>query len=61
TPALLHKCEAALILAPVTRLGDAAAAGKALSMSGLQAVDHVVIGPIHAGKARDFNLAPAHA
>jgi hypothetical protein len=61
TPALLTKCEAVLILAPPTRLAEATAAVKALSLSGLHAVSHVLIGRSQAGNGPEFSLAVGHA
>jgi len=61
TPALLHKCDAAMVLAPATRLAEATAAVKALSLSGLHAVCQVLIGRSHAGQPPEFSLAAGHA
>jgi succinoglycan biosynthesis transport protein ExoP len=45
TPAVLHKCRGALVLAPAARFADATALVEGLLMSGLAAARHVLIGP----------------
>ncbi len=61
TPALLRKCEAALVLAPAERLPEATEAVKALSASGVHAVCQVLIDRPQASKAPEFSLAAGHA
>ncbi len=61
TTHLLTKCDAAMVLAPATRLADATAAMKALSLSGLQAVCHVLIERPQAGLPPEFSRTAGHA
>lgn len=44
TPVYLHKCQAALLLAPASREAEAAAAAQTLTETGLPAARHVLIG-----------------
>lgn len=61
TPVLLHKCEAALILAPLQRSSDVTSAVQALMATGLHAAGHVLIEkPAVAAKVQpDFSLMSA--
>ena len=61
TPALLSKCDAAMVLAPPARLLEANQVVKALSSSGLRAVCHVAIGHPRNGQTREFTPAMEHA
>jgi Mrp family chromosome partitioning ATPase len=61
TATLLNKCDAALICAPDTRASDAAAAAKALGLSGARAVCQVLIGRAQAADGPKFSLAVGHA
>ena len=45
TPVLLHKCEAALILAPAAHLNEASEAVQVLLSTGIAAARHILIGP----------------
>lgn len=61
TPVLLHKCETALILAPVQRSGDVINAVQALLATGLHAAGHVLIdkATTQAKTQPDFSLMSA--
>jgi Mrp family chromosome partitioning ATPase len=60
TPALVHKCQAALLLAPAARAAEAAAAVDALLGAGLTVAGHVVIGePADAERADTALVANA--
>ena len=63
TPVLLHKCEAALILAPLKNLSEASEAVHVLLSTGLAAARHVLVGPPSSadGGAAAFTLEAANA
>ncbi|MCB1378243.1 MAG: hypothetical protein KDK89_07745 [Alphaproteobacteria bacterium] len=59
TPVLLHKCQAALILAPDAKAEDAASAVQVLLATGLKAAGLVLIGQPLAADAPDFSVKMA--
>jgi polysaccharide biosynthesis transport protein len=58
TPVLLHKCHAALLLAPAGRLAEATAAVQALLSTGLRAARHVLIGQSQASASGTADVSP---
>jgi MinD-like ATPase involved in chromosome partitioning or flagellar assembly len=61
TPAVLNKCDAILICAPAEYSVEAAAAVKALRLSGERAVCQVLVGASGAANGPQFSLAVGHA
>lgn len=59
TPLLLHKCEMALVLAPVHRLNDATQAVQILQSSGMRAAGHVLVASPANQPAAAFELKSA--